>query len=136
MAFIHHHQGIIALSEIANFANLSHIAVHRKDPIRYNDFEAVLGLNSLLQLHLQIFHIIVGIPITRCFAEAHAIDDGGMIQCVGNDRIFGAQQRLKNTPVGVKCCRIKDGVFGLVKFSDALFQPLVNVLCSADESNA
>src|SRR5690606_20579280 len=78
------------------------VAVHRQ--------HAVAGVHDLLravgarlpELLLQVGHVAVGVAVTLRLAQAHAVDDRGVVERVGDDRVPFAQQRLEQAAVGVE----------------------------------
>ena len=58
-----------------------------------------------------------------------------MIERVGDDGIFFAQQRLEKSTIGIEAGGVKNGVFGTEKFGNRRFQPLVQILRATDEPN-
>ena len=50
----------------------------------------------------------LAIAVALGLRETDAIDDRGMIEAVGNDRILFAEQRLENTAIGVEARRHKE----------------------------
>ena len=87
------------------------------------------------QLLFQVGHIIVFVTIALCFTQAHAIDDGSMVQAVGDDRVGRVKQRLENTAVGVETCREENRVVLAEVGGNLLFELPMQGLGAADESN-
>ena len=69
-------------------------------------------------------------------AEADAVDDRGVVERVGDDRVLLAEQRLEEAAVGVEARPVEDGVVGAEEAGDGLLQALVEVLRAADEAHA
>ncbi len=133
VALVHHHQGVIFLCQVANLVHRSHIAVHREHAVGDDDAEALLL--SRLELFLQVRHVGIGIAIALCLAQAHAVDDAGVVQGIADDGILVGEQRLEHTAVGIEAGGIKNGVVGMEKLADSLLQLLVDVLRAADEAH-
>ena len=51
--------------------------------------------------------------MTGRLAQAHPVDDGGVVEFVGDDRVLGSEQRLEKPAVGVETRRVQDGVESL-----------------------
>ena len=132
MRLVHHHEGIVFLRQFADLVHRSHVSVHGEHSVSGDNPEP-LGL-SLLQTTLEIGHISIGITVSLRLAEPYAVDDGRMVQCIGNDGIFLSQKRFEDSSVGIEASGIEDGVFSMEILADRLFQLLVDVLCSADET--
>ncbi len=48
-------------------------------------------------------------------AEPDAVDDGGVVQLVGNDDVVGSEELLENSGVGVEAAGVQDCVVATVK---------------------
>ena len=46
---------------------------------------------GLLQFLLQLWHVVIAIPQAPRLGQSHAVNDAGMVQFIGNDRVFGSQ---------------------------------------------
>ena len=106
MAFIDHHERIVLFREVTDLVNLRYIPVHREHPVGHDDLEAVIGRLGFLQLCFQIRHVVIGVPVARRFAQAHPVDDAGVVQRIGNDGIVRAEQRLEYPAVRIECCGV------------------------------
>jgi hypothetical protein len=69
------------------------------------------------------------------FGQAHTIDDRGVIERVGNHRIFGAEQGFENAAIGVKTRAEQDRVVLFEVTGDGLFELLVQLVRATDEAN-
>ena len=67
---------------------------------------------GLLELGLQVGHVVVLVAKPLGLAEPDAVDDRGVVQLVGDDRVLGAQDRLEQPAVGVEARGIEDRVLG------------------------
>ena len=52
-----------------------------------------------------------------------------MVQLIRNDNIFGTEQRLKETTIGVEATAVQNGVFETKERGDFRLQFLMNGLC-------
>lgn len=111
MALIDHDESVIFLGELTYLVHGSYIAVHREHAIGSDD-AVTLGL-CLLKTTLEVGHVGVGITVTLGLAQAHTINNRGMVERVTDDSVFLGEQRLKEATVGVKASGIKDGILGL-----------------------
>ena len=100
--------------------------------VRHDDAET-LRL-SLLQAFFKLRHVGIGVAVTLGFAQAHAVDNGSVVQRVGDDGVLFGEERLEHTAVGVKAGGVQNGVFRLEVIGNGGFQFFVNVLRSADET--
>ena len=133
VALVDHHQGVVLLREVADLVHRGDVAVHGEDAVGDDDAEAA-GL-GLLELGLEVRHVGVGVTETLGLAKADAVDDGGVVQGVGDDGILGGQERLEHAAVGVEAGRIEDGVIGMEIVGDGFLEFLVDVLGTADEAD-
>ena len=124
---------MISLRPVVKPPHRRHVSVHREHAVGGDDTETLCL--RFLQTTLQVGHIGVGIAVTFRLAQPDAVDDGGMIQRVGDDGILVGEQRLEQSAVGIETCRIKDGVFRVEIFGNRLFKLLVQVLRTADKAH-
>jgi hypothetical protein len=68
-------------------------------------------------------------------AQADAVDDGGVVQRIGDDGVVLVEQRFEHAAVGVEGRRVQDGVLGAEEFGDGLLQLFVHGLGAADEAH-
>ncbi len=87
------------------------------------------------KLRFQVGHIIVSITQPLSFTEANAIDDRRMIELVGDDRVFRAEQRFEQAAVRIEAGGIEDRVVAAEKAGEPAFQLLVRLLGSANEAD-
>ena len=62
------------------------------------------------ELFFKVFHVCVGITITYCFAEPYAVDDGCVVERVGDDGILVREERFEYASVRIEACGVEDGV--------------------------
>ena len=136
MAFVDHHHRFVRVREVADLVNLGHVTVHGKHPIGHDDDVTNPLRTRFLEACLQLRHVVVRVAEALRLAQPNAVDDRGVVQAVADDGILRSQQGLEDPTVGVKRSGIQDGVFGLVKVGDALFELLVNVLRATNEPHA
>ena len=100
VAFVNHHHSVVFFCEFANLVHWSHVAVHREHAIGGDDAEALCL--CFLQALFKFFHVGVGVAIAFCLAEAHTVDDRSVVQRVADDSVAFAQQRFKQSAVGIE----------------------------------
>ena len=66
-------------------------------------------------------------------AQPYPVDDAGMVQRIGNDRVFRPQKRLEQTGICVKSRSVKDTVLLAQKPRDPRFKLFMFFLCTADK---
>ena len=135
VAVIHHHQGVEFLCQIADALQIGNVAVHGEDAVGGDQDLLGTGFSCCHQLRPQVLHIVVLIAVTHGLAQAHAVDDGGMVQFVGDHRILLAQQGFKQTAVGIEAGGIEDGIVHAQEIGNLLLQLLVNGLGTADKAD-
>ena len=135
VAVVDHRQRVIAVGEIADGLEVCNIAVHGEHAVGRDQNFLAAGFPRVLELGFEILHVVVQIAVALGLAEAHAVDDGRVVQLIRNDRVLRPQQRLKQTAVGVEAGGIEDGVIRSSKLCDAAFKFLVDLLRAADEAH-
>ncbi len=61
-------------------------------------------------------------------AQAYAINDGGVVELIGDDCVLWTQHGLKDTAVGVEARAVQDAVIHIVELGQRRFKLLVDVL--------
>ena len=89
------------------------IAVHREDAVGGDQLEARAGRVGRLELRLEVGHVGVPVAVALRLAEPDAVDDRGVVELVGDDRVLGAEQGLEQAAIGVEAGRIEDRVLRL-----------------------
>ena len=134
VALIDHDEGVVLLGEVADAVHGGDVAVHGEDAVGHDDAEA-LFLGGL-ELALEVVHVGVGVAVALGLAEAHAVDDAGVVEGVGDDGVLLGEQWLEDTAVGVEAGGVENGVLGVEEAADGGLQLLVDVLGAADEAHA
>jgi len=88
-----------------------------------------------LELRLEVTHVAVLVAIALRLAEPDAVNYGGVIQLIGDDRVLGAENRFEEAAIGVEARRIKDCIVRFEKRAYARFKFLMDLLCAADEAH-
>ena len=68
-------------------------------------------------------------------AMADAVDDGGVVQFVADDRVFCGEHHFEQTAIGVEARGVEDGVLGAEEAADGSLQLLMDGLSAADEAD-
>ncbi len=132
---IHHYQRIVFVRQIADGFEVGDDAIHGEDTVGGDQLEAgAIGV-SLLELGFQLGHVVVGVAIALGLAQPHAVDDGGVVEGIGDDGIFGAEQGLEQAAIGIETGGVEDGVFGAEEGRHLLLQRFVLILGAADEAH-
>ena len=69
-------------------------------------------------------------------AQADAVDDRGVVEGVGDDRVLLGQEGLEQATVGVEAGAVEDRVFGAEELGQGVLELLVLVEGAADEAHA
>ncbi|SPX45653.1 Uncharacterised protein [Klebsiella pneumoniae] len=131
---IDHHQRIVFIRQVANALQVGDHAIHREHAVGGDQHVTRAGLASFFQTRLQLLHIVVGIAEALRFTQTHAVDDRGMVQGVGDNGVFRAEQRFKQAAVGVETGGVEDRVFHTEEIGQLLLQLLMRILGAADEA--
>ena len=131
---IDHHQRLVFIGQRADAVEIGNDAVHREHPIGCDHLVARPGSISELQLRFEIRHIVVAIAKALCLAQAHTIDDAGVVEFIADHRIFLAQQRFEQTTVGIKARSVENRVLGAQKCRDRGFEVAMARLGAANEA--
>ena len=135
VGFVEVYEGAVLLSQLVDFVQAGNDAVHGEHAVCGDeDGAGAVGL-GLLQLGLEVCHVVVGIAVTGGLAKAHAVDDGGVVEGVGDDGVFLGQEGLEQAAVGIKAGAEEDGVLHTEEGAEALLELLVQGLRAADEAH-
>ena len=134
VAFVHHDQSVILFSQVADLIHRSYIAIHGEYTIGADDTEA-LSL-SFFQAVLQFFHIAVSVAIAHSLAEAHTINDGSVVESIGDDSVLLREETTKESAISIEASSIENSVFCFEEVANSSFEFFVNILRSTDEAHA
>ena len=121
---IDHEHDIILAGDCVDLVQGGDVAVHGEDAIGDAQGTAV-GAFIFFNLCLQVCGIGMGETHDAGAGQARAVDDAGVIQFVGEDDIFLADQGRDGGAVGAETGLEGDGGFNALEGSDAPFQFLV-----------
>ena len=60
------------------------------------------GVMGFLQFFLEISHVGMFKDVPLGLAQSNAVNDGGMVQCIGDNGIFGFEQGFEQAAIGIK----------------------------------
>ena len=135
MAVVHHHQGVIFIRQVANSLQVRDVAVHGEYTVGGDHNGAAAGGLGGFQLGAQIFHVVIFVAEPLGLAQPHTVDDGGVVQLVGNNGILRPQQHFKQAAVGIEAGRIQNGIVHAQERCDLTFQGAVLGLGAADKAD-
>ena len=131
MGVVHHDDGAMLVGEVADLGERRDRAVHREDPVGRDELHA--GGLRLDQLRLEVGQVAIGVAESLGLAEADAVDDRGMVERVGDDRVLRAEDRLEEAAVGVPAGGVEDRILGAEEVADRRLEFAVDRLGAADE---
>ena len=126
--------GAVLLGQVADLGEGRDVAVHREDAV--GDDQAEAAGSRLLELRLEVGHVGVRVDEALRLAQADAVDDRGVVELVGDDRVVGSEERLEDAAVRVEAGRVEDRVLHPEEGGDPLLELQVQGLGAADEAHA
>ncbi len=135
VAIVDQHQRAVTVGQFADLLQLGDIAVHREHAVAGDELEAGAGGVRLFEAILELVHVGIGEAVALGFAEAHAVDDRGVVEAVGNDRVLFAEQWLEHPAIGVETGGEHDRVRLAQVLGDRLFELAMQRLRAADEAH-
>ena len=133
VAVVHHHQGVKLIGQIADPLEVGDVAVHGEHAVGSDELHLAAGGLGVLQAPAQVRHVVVLVAVALGLAQPHAVDDGRVVQLVGDHRVLGPQQGLEETAVGVEAGGVENGVVHAQKLRQLPLQLLVDGLGAADK---
>lgn len=131
---IDHHDGSILVGEIAELVDGADVAIHREDAVGDEELAAGLVLNFLEQL-FGVGDVFVAEDFDLGAGEACSVDDAGVVELVGEDEVFFAEDGGDSASVGGEAGLKDDAGFDSLKGSDLLFQLHMDAHGSSDGAN-
>ena len=125
--------GVVPGGQLVNLVQLGDDAVHGKHAVRGNQLHAGSGGIRFLELGFQVRHVVVGVAEALGLAEAHAVNNGGVVQGIGNNGVVRGQEAFKQAAVGVKAGGEQNRVFRAEELGKAFLKLAVQGLRAADE---
>ena len=99
MRVVHHHDATIFFGEVAERGKIRDVAIHGEDPVGDEQLLAV-PVFGFLQHAFAIGGVLVFEDFDGGARKAAAVNDGGVIQLVGDDQIFLAKNCGNGAGVG------------------------------------
>ena len=112
VAVVEMDQRAVAIRQVADLVQPGDIAVHGKHAVGGDQFEARASGIRGLKLRFQVGHIVVAVAVAAGLAQAHSVDDAGVVELVGDDRVLLTQEGFEQAAVGVETGGVEDGVLG------------------------
>src|SRR5690348_948232 len=126
MRIVNHHHAAVFFGEGAEFRKRGDVAIHGENAVGDEELAAV-PVFRLLQDALAVGEILVLENLDGGFGEAAPIDDGGVIQLVGNDEVVLAENGGDCAGVRREAGLKDDAGFRALESRDLLFELHVNL---------
>ena len=133
VAVVHHELGVEGVAERAHGGEVGEGAVHGEDAVGGDQDVAGAAPARRAELAVEIVHVVVLEAEAARLGQADAVDDGGVVQAVGDHGVLVGQERLEERAVGVEGGGEEDGVVEAEVARDPRLERLVEVLGAADE---
>jgi len=92
----------------------------------------VLGF---LQCVFQRGHVRIRVAMAFGLAQPDAVDNRGVIECIGDDRVFGVQQRFEQAAIGIEAGSIQNRIVLAMEVGNNALEFLVQILRAADKAH-
>ena len=106
-------------------------AVHREHPV--GDDHPATGVRPPPELRLEVGQVAVAVAVAARLAQPDAVDQRGVVQLVGDDRVPLVEEHLEHAAVGVEAGREQDRVLRAEELAEVPLQLGVQGLGPADE---
>ena len=90
MCVVNHHDGIVFLRQIAECGQRADVAIHGEDTVGDDELASRLIFNRG-ELLFGVCNVLMTEDQDLCSRKASAVDNGGVIQFVGDDEVFFAE---------------------------------------------
>ena len=131
MGVVHHHDSAVFFCQLSQLRQRANVAVHGEDAVGDDQLAAGLVLDLVQQL-FGVGGVLVAEDLDFGAGEPRAVDDAGVVQLVGDDEIFFAQQRRHRARIRREA-RLKDHAgFDIFEARDPLLQLHVDLHGAGD----
>ena len=134
MGVVDHHDGSVLFGEIAELVDGADVAVHGEDSV--GDEELAAGLvGDFLEELFGVGGVFVAEDLDLGAGEARAVDDAGVVELVGEDEVFFAEDGGDGAGVGGESALEDDAGFDVFEGGDFFFELHVDLHGSGDGSH-
>ena len=133
MGVVDDEKRLVLLSQFDDLRKRGKRAFHGEDAV--GDDHLVARLARRFQGAPQVGYVAVFVAFLLRLGQADAVDDRGVIQLVGDDRVLLQGDRLEQAFIRIPARPVKNRVLGTEKPGDALFELAMNRLRAADEAD-
>jgi hypothetical protein len=131
---VDHDERVVALGEVADAGKRREMTVHREHAV--GDDDAAPCVRRLAQPGLKVGEVTVAVTQPPGLAQADAVDEGGVVELIGDDGVLAVEERLEDAGVGVEARREQDRGLGAQEGAQCLLKLDVRCLGAADEPHA
>jgi hypothetical protein len=128
---VDHHDGAVLFAEIGELVDGPDVAVHGEDAVGDEELAAGLVLDLLEEL-LGVGDVFVAEDFDLCSREACAVDDAGVVELVGEDEVFFAEDAGDGAGVGGEAGLEDDAGLDALEGGDLFFELYVDVHGAGD----
>src|SRR5690606_1310384 len=94
MAVVDMYQRAVLVGQRTDLVQWRDEPVHREHAVGGDQLGAGARRVGGLQLHFEVGHVAVGVAEALGLAQPYPVDDRGVVERVGDDRVLRSQQRL------------------------------------------
>jgi len=117
MGVVDHHDGAVSFGQAGELVDRANVAIHGEDAVGDEEFVPGLVLD-FFEKFFRVGNILVAEDFDLCAGETSAIDDGGVVQLVGDDEVFFAQDGGDGAGVGGESALEDDAGFDVLEARD------------------
>ena len=130
---VDHHDGAVFVGEVTQFVYGADVAVHREDAVGDDELAARL-VCDFLELLFGVGRVFVAEDFDLGAGEARAVDDARVVELVGDDEVFFAEDRGDGAGVGGESALEDDAGFDIFEARDLFFEFHVDLHGAGDGS--
>jgi hypothetical protein len=131
---VHHQARAVAVLEFHDLGKRRQVALHREHAVDDDDLAFVGG--GVLELLLQVVHVVVAILEVLAEAEAAAVDDAGVVQAVEERQVAAFEQAGQDAQVDLETGGEHEHGFALHELGQSLLELHVDVQGSVEQSRS
>src|SRR5579862_394796 len=118
---VHHHDAVVFFGQVAQLRQRGDVAIHRKDAVG-NDELLAGEAGVFLQDTVAVFYVLVLKHFDGGAGQTRSINDGGMIQFVGDDQVFFTEHSGNRAGIGGESGLKDHAGFDVFELGDLFFQ--------------
>ena len=134
VGFVDHDGGAVFVLQLNDGGEIAQVALHREDAVDHDEFHRIGS--ALLELLLQVVHVVVLEAQLFGHREATAVDDRGVVAVVAEDVVVRTEESGDDTAVDGKSGGEAERLLFAHKGGQLLFQLHVEVERAVEEAAA